>query len=210
VLKRRRVIWIAVAIALVLAAAFPLVFFRITVRSFSIGNAAMEPTLPTHDVVFAEMSAYSFSDPREGDIVVFYPPIESPNHFIKRIIGLPGDRLRLHNGTFYRNGVAMSEPYAPEKANYEMAVRDFAVWVDGVKLDTGIANVPPRDKWTAPDRIPPGCYWLVGDNRNNSEDSHVWGFMQRGGVFFSGPRAGEAASLGGYAFIHMKPKAAFL
>jgi signal peptidase I len=68
-----------------------------------------------------------------------------------------------------------------------------------------MANIPPRDKWTAPDRIPAGCYLMFGDNRNNSEDSHVWGFAQTGGTFYSGPRAGGRASFTGHAFLLFWP-----
>jgi hypothetical protein len=100
----------------------------------------------------------------------------------------------------------MNEPYTSEKANYELEVRDYGVWVDGVKLDPSQANIPPRDKWTAPDRIPAGCYWMVGDNRNYSEDSHIWGFAQKDGTFFTGQRAGQAASFTARAFLVLAPQ----
>ena len=59
--------------------------------------------------------------------------------------------------------------------------------------------------WTAPDRIPPHCYVMFGDNRNDSEDSHVWGFAQDAGRFASGARAGEAAGFTGRAFVIFWP-----
>jgi len=90
-----------------------------------------------------------------------------------------------------------------------MEIRDYGVWVDGAKRDPHEANVPPRDKWSAPDRIPDGCYWLAGDTRN-SEDSHIWGFAQRRGAFFTGPSAGQEATFTARAFALVKPQSRFL
>jgi signal peptidase I len=208
--KRRAIAWGSVIGALVILALLPFIFIRYGMRTYSIVSGAMEPALRTHDVVLAEMATYRYSEPREGDIVVFRPPIVAANVFIKRIIGLPGDTLRVHDGIFYRNGKAMSEPYAADKAHYEVEVRNYGVWVDGVKLDPQIANVPPRGKWTAPNRIPDGCYWMAGDTRNNSEDSHVWGFAQRSGTFSTGPRAGQEASFTARAFALVKPQGRLL
>jgi hypothetical protein len=59
--------------------------------------------------------------------------------------------------------------------------------------------------WGAPDRIPPNCYLMFGDNRNDSEDSHIWGFAQNHGTFASGPRAGERAGFTGRAFLIFWP-----
>jgi hypothetical protein len=59
--------------------------------------------------------------------------------------------------------------------------------------------------WTAPDRIPPNCYLMLGDNRNDSEDSHIWGFAQDAGTFATGPRAGERAGFTGRAVVVFWP-----
>lgn len=191
--------------AFIVAGLVALFLITFVVRTFYIPSGSMEPTLQVHDVLLVNEFEYRFAKPHEGDIVVFPPPIPSPNDFIKRTIGVPGDTIRIHNGVVYRNGVAMDEPYTADKPNYELEIKNYGIYVDGAPLDPTIANIPPRSKWTAPDRIPPGCYLMMGDNRDNSEDSHIWGFAQTGGTFMSGQRQGQKASFTGHAFLLFWP-----
>ena len=191
--------------AFIVAGLVALFLITFVVRTFFIPSGSMEPTLQIHDVLLVNEFEYRFGKPHEGDIAVFPPPVETTNDFIKRTVGLPGDTLRVHQGIVYRNGVAMSEPYIAEKPNYELEVRNYGIYVDGTKLDPTFANIPPRSKWSAPNRIPDGCYLMFGDNRTNSEDSHVWGFAQTGGTFYSGARAGERAGFTGHAFLLFWP-----
>jgi signal peptidase I len=191
--------------AFIVAGLVALFLITFVVRTFFIPSGSMEPTLQIHDVLLVNEFEYRFTKPHEGDIVVFPPPLISSNDFIKRTIGLPGDQVRVHDGVVYRNGVAMNEPYIAEKPNYELQVRDYGIYVDGSALDPSSANIPPRSMWSAPDRIPDGFYLMFGDNRNNSEDSHVWGFAQTGGVFQSGQVKGQKASFTGHAFLLFYP-----
>lgn len=191
--------------AFIVAGLVALFLITFVVRTFFIPSGSMEPTLQVHDVLLVNEFEYRFSKPHDGDIVVFPPPIPSSNDFIKRVVGSPGEQIRVHNGTVYRNGQALNEPYIASKPNYELEVRDYGVWVDGVRLDPALANVPPKDKWSAPDRIPAGFYLMFGDNRNNSEDSHIWGFAQPGGTFATGQRAGQKAAFTGHAFVVFWP-----
>ncbi|HZO95444.1 MAG TPA: signal peptidase I [Candidatus Baltobacteraceae bacterium] len=191
--------------AFIVAGLVALFLITFVVRTFYIPSGSMEPTLQIHDILLVNEFEYRFSPPHEGDIVVFTPPVSSPNDFIKRAVGLPGDHLRVHDGVVYRNGVAMNEPYIAEKPNYELQVKDYGIYVDGVPLSPLSANVPPRSDWTAPDRLPKGCYIMFGDNRTDSEDSHIWGCAQTGGRFFSGERKGEKASFTGRAFLLFWP-----
>jgi signal peptidase I len=191
--------------AFIVAGLVALFLITFVVRTFFIPSASMEPTLQIHDLLLVNEFEYRFTKPHEGDIVVFPPPIPSTNDFIKRTIGLPGDQLRVHNGVVFRNGAAMNEPYIADKPQYELEVKNYGVYVDGAPLDPSRANVPPREKWSAPDRIPDGCYLMFGDNRNNSEDSHVWGFAQPAGTFQAGPRKGEKAGFTGHAFLLFWP-----
>ena len=191
--------------AFIVAGLVALFLITFVVRTFFIPSGSMEPTLQISDVLLVNEFEYRFTKPHHGDIVVFPPPIISPNDFIKRTIGLPGDQLRVHDGTVYRNGVALVEPYIYDRQNYELEVKNYGIYVDGTPLDPAIANIPPRDKWTAPDRLPAECYIMFGDHRTNSQDSHAWGCAQTGGTYFSGQRKGEKASFTGHAFLLFWP-----
>lgn len=191
--------------AFIVAGLVALFLITFVIRTFFIPSGSMIPTLQIHDVLLVNEFEYRFSPPAREDVVVFPPPISSPNDFIKRLIGAPGDTLRIHNGIVYRNGVALDEPYEAQKPNYELQIRNYNVYVDGSPLDPTLANIPPKADWTAPDRIPPGCYFMMGDNRNNSEDSHIWGFAQDDGTFLAGPLKGQKASFTGHAFLIFWP-----
>ncbi len=174
-------------------------------RTYYIPSASMVPTLEVHDVLLVDKFEYRFHKPNEGDIVVFPPPIPTPDDFIKRIIGRPGDTMRIEGGIVYINGKALAEPYIAQRPDYELEIKNYGVYVDGQPLDPSVANIPPKSAWTAPDRIPPNCYFMMGDNRNDSEDSHIWGFAQAGGTFATGPRAGKPAGFTGRAFLIFWP-----
>lgn len=178
-------------------------------RTYYIPSASMVPTLQVHDVLLVDKFEYRFHPPHEGDIVVFPPPIPTPDDFIKRVIGLPGERVRITKGVVYINGVALAEPYIAEKPDYDLKIENYSIMVnDGYgwrALDPSSANIPPKSQWTSPDTIPPHCYLMLGDNRNDSEDSHIWGFAQDAGTFATGPRAGEKAGFTGRAVVIFWP-----
>lgn len=191
--------------AFIVAGLVALFLITFVVRTFYIPSASMEPTLQIHDVLLVNEFEYRFEQPHRDDVVVFPPPVPTPNDFIKRLIGMPGDRFAIHKGTVYIDGQPQNEPYIAQKPNYELEVKNYDIYVDGQPLDPTLANIPPRSAWTAPDRIPPGCFFMMGDNRNNSEDSHIWGFAQDGGTFASGALKGQKASFTGHAFLIFWP-----
>ncbi len=178
-------------------------------RTYYIPSGSMLPTLQIHDVLLVDKFQYRFFKPQEGDIVVFPPPIPTPDDFIKRVIGLPGETMRIHNGTVYLDGRAQYEPYEAAKPAYNLIIKNYEIYVnDGggyQPLDPADANIPPKKDWLAPNRIPPHCYFMMGDNRNDSEDSHIWGFAQDQGRFFTGPRAGQPAGFTGKAVLIFWP-----
>jgi signal peptidase I len=185
------------------------VLITFVARTYYIPSGSMLPTLQIHDVLLVDKFEYRFRRPNEGDIVVFPPPVPTPDDFIKRVIGRPGDSLRISGGIVYLNGKALRESYTAEKPAYNLEIRDYGIYVSyGVgwqRLDPSSANVPPASGWTAPDKIPPHCYIMLGDNRNDSEDSHIWGFAQDQGPFAAGPRKGTQGGFTGRAFLIFWP-----
>ncbi len=168
----------------------------------------MVPTLRVGDVLLVNELDYRLHAPRPEDIAVFMPPIDSNgNEFIKRVMGVPGDTIRISDGTVYRNGKALVEPYEKEPPAYDLEIKDYSIYLNGVPLDPAVANVPPKSFWRAPNRIPDGFYFMLGDNRNYSDDSHVWGFAQTRGHYAAGPLAHHdvEASFAGHAFLIFWP-----
>jgi signal peptidase I len=132
---------------LVVAAVIFLGVNLVTAR-IRVEGSSMEPTLHDSELVVVNRLAYRWSEPERGDIVVFRFPLEPDRRFIKRIIGLPGEYLSIHDGQ---------------------------VFVDGVPLDEPYIAAPPR--YTGEWEIQPGQVFVLGDNRNNSSDSQTWGAL---------------------------------
>jgi signal peptidase I len=191
--------------AFIVAGLVALFLITFVVRTFFIPSGSMEPTLQIHDVLLVNEFEYRISKPHDEDIVVFPPPVVTTNDFIKRLMGSPGETFRIHDGTVYRNGVALKESYIAEKPNYELEIKNYGVYVDGAPLDPSQANIPPKSAWTSSNTIPPNCYFMMGDNRNNSEDSHIWGFAQLHGTFATGQIAGKNGGFTGHAFLLFWP-----
>lgn len=142
-------------VALLLAFAF-----RATVAEARyIPSESMLPTLHVQDRLIVEKLSYRFHLPSRGDIVVFDPPASvmdlQGNAFIKRVVGLPGDRLDIRGGKLHVNGHVVEEAYVRGPARY-----DPPNW-DAIGLPGGV--------------VPPNCVLVLGDNRNNSQDGHIWG-----------------------------------
>ncbi len=114
-----------------------------------------------------------------GDIVVFHDPVDATLHLVKRVIGLPGDRLRLHSGRVFINGHPLNEPYAIYRPSPPDNFRD-----NFPRLQSADPEIDSH--WWIRMRglidngeliIPTGNYFVMGDNRNDSEDSRYWGFV---------------------------------
>jgi signal peptidase I len=116
---------------------------RVRVDGFS-----MRPTLEDGEYILINKLAYKTDEPHRGDIVVFVFPVNPQEDLIKRVIGLPGETVSIHNGVVSVNGVALTEPYIASPPVY-------------------------NDEWV----VPEGQLFVLGDNRNDSRDSHQWGFL---------------------------------
>jgi signal peptidase I len=161
-------------------------------QAFAIPSGSMENSLLIGDHLFVDrisvaprtswMPLIPYHQIRRGDIIVFYKPGEPDLHLVKRVVGLPGDRLRLRDGVLYVNGVPQREPYVIHSlGNYDPYRDDFP--------DVAPA---PEDQLTPAWRaalaqhtqngdlvVPPNSYFAMGDNRDNSLDSRYWGFVPR-------------------------------
>ncbi len=130
-----------VALVLVIGAAGHLL-----VRSVQVDGVSMLPTVHTGELLFVDTLSYRLHAPRRGDIIILHPPVDTQENYIKRVIGLPGDRVQVEKGTVYIDGAALSEPYL---------------------------HLPGHYNW-GPARVPAGDYFVLGDNRDVSYDSHEW------------------------------------
>ncbi len=171
--------------AIIVAGLVALLLIVFVIRTFYISSISMIPTLAVGDVFLIDQLSYHLHQPQDGEIAVFAPPVPGQSdEFIKRVIGSPGDTIAISSGIVYRNGKPLAEPYENQPPAYDLEVRNYSIYVDGAALDRAQADIPPRGMWQAPNRVPRGFYFMLGDNRNYSDDSHVWGFAKQ--ASFSG------------------------
>ena len=158
----------------------------------------MLPTIrPSGDELVVDESAYDSAGPARGDIIVFTPPVDASGPIVKRVIALPGDNVDIRGGLIKVNSRVVSAKSALMRPTYTVSVESFHLVVDGVAFESPVFDVPPRAYWTAANRLPRGCYFVIGDNVSQSRDSHVWGCTELRGTFSSGPRMGEQTQLVG-------------
>ncbi len=113
---------------------------------FQVRGSSMEPTLQDGQYLVISKLTYWIHPPERGDVVVFRPPGNRKEDYIKRIIGLPGDRIEIRDGEVRVNGALLKEPYVTDAVSY-------------------------AGSW----ELDEGKYFVLGDNRRNSSDSHTWG-----------------------------------
>jgi len=205
------------------------------IQAFRIPSGSMVSTLLVNDFIVANKFVYRYSNPQEGDVVVFVPPKDGvldksgfdangnvDEDYIKRCIGVPGDVVELHNDIVYRNGKPIDEPYkhytqatnADQSKFVEIGERqaevqdghpmDFKfvnyngqIWpvnIEGSLVNSDSRFVAPKyyvdnnaqlmDKLRSlpPAAIPPGYYFFMGDNRNDSFDGRAWGLVPRASI----------------------------
>jgi signal peptidase I len=137
---------------------------RSVVQNYIVDGFSMQPTLQNGQYLFVNKAVYWFAQPKEGDIIIMRYPPDPKTYFVKRIIAVPGDTVEIAQGKVVVNGQVLIEPYIAAPPAYEMPKRT----------------------------IPAHQYFVLGDNRNNSNDSHQWGTL-------------PASDLVGKAFISYWP-----
>jgi signal peptidase I len=150
----------------------PIVF----VGPYSMPTGSMEDTLLVGDYILVRC----FPTPNlvRGDMVVFRYPIDRRQTFVKRVIGLPGDRIRLSHKVLYRNGEVLNEPYAVHKLDYVETYRDdFPAGEPYPGLAAAAVEMLSKNIVNGELVVPAGKYFVLGDNRDQSLDSRYWGFI---------------------------------
>lgn len=150
----RQLHWRSIASATLQIAVLALLALAFFMRAPEVSGLSMAPQIASGEIVLINTMAYRFGAPQRGEIIAFHHDGATPEIFIKRIIGIPGDRIRIENGTVFRNGKRLDEPY-----------------------------VRYRDTRSFPEVVvPPGSLYVLGDNRVKSDDSRFWGFVPESAV----------------------------
>lgn len=156
-MKKKQVTWIretveTIVIALVLA----FLIRTFVVQTFWIPSGSMEPALLVRDRIMAYKIFYGMDDVQRGDVIIFEFPLNPEKDFVKRVIGLPGDTVEIENKKVYINQKRLIEPYVVHRDDRNVGF--------------------PRDEY-GPVKVPPGSLFVLGDNRDSSEDSRYWGYV---------------------------------
>jgi signal peptidase I len=164
--ERLRAAVVSALLVVVVLAALGLLVPGLVFEHFWVPTPSMAATLTPGDHVLVDRLAYRVKAPRRGDVIVFHPPGQQAV-FIKRVIGVPGDVISLRDGVVYVNGHRLIEPYVREAAG---ALARTEPWP---------SDDPASWSLIKPYRVPAGKYFVMGDNRTESDDSRDWGPVAR-------------------------------
>ncbi len=163
-------------------------------QPYVIPTGSMQDTLLIGDHLLVDKLTYAppgpitkhllpYQEPKHGDIIVFRYPPDLKTTLVKRLVGVPGDRLKIVDGVVYRNGARLNEPYAYHKGAYDPRYDQFP-WrcCRPVKEESALQKQQEMLEQAAATGevvVPEGHYFAMGDNRDNSSDSRYWGFVPR-------------------------------
>jgi signal peptidase I len=181
--------------SIVIAFSLFLVIRTFLVEAFRIPTGSMENTLLVGDFLLVNKAVYgaqlpltgkhlpTFKEPTRGDVVVFVPPHEPDKNYVKRLIGIPGDTLEMRNKILYLNGDPQPEPFVrhtdPNNDVYAPSMYWQCDYRPAAQQQADCR--PTRDNW-GPVVVPADRFMMLGDNRDDSEDSRYWGFVTRDAV----------------------------
>lgn len=166
------------------------------VQAFVIPTGSMEDTLLIGDHLLVDKLAFApagpfshyvlpYENPKHGDIIVFRYPADISQTFVKRVIGVPGDHIKMIDRIVYRNGVRLNEPYVYHKFPYDAARDNFpgepSPFAEGLQAQLQ-RDMLEHHVVNGEAVVPPDCYFAMGDNRDNSLDSRYWGFVPRDNI----------------------------
>lgn len=120
------------------------IVMQTTIQSSIVDGSSMQPGLENGQRLIVLKTAYTFGEPQRGDIIIIHPPVAPHKQWVKRLIGMPGDTVEVKDGTVFINGIPLDEPYIKDEPEYRFG----------------------------PYTVPEGNYFVMGDDRNNSTDSH--------------------------------------
>src|SRR5688572_5788897 len=160
------------------------------VEAFRIPTGSMENTLLVGDFLLVNKAVFgaevpllhrhlpAFAQPRRGEVIVFVPPHDPTKNYVKRLIGLPGDTLEMRGKVLYRNGRRQVENYVRHSGLGDTYTAGMNWQCRFRPADARGRCRPTRDSW-GPVVVPENHYMVLGDNRDDSEDSRYWGFVER-------------------------------
>jgi signal peptidase I len=160
------------------------------VQAFVIPTGSMEDTLLIGDHLLVDKLAFApagavtkhllpYSEPHRGDIIVFRYPVDIKQTFVKRVMGVPGDRLHLENKRVWLNGHLLDEPYVVHKTEYLDSYRDNFPNDPNTPISPSAQAMLESNVRNGDVVVPPGFFFAMGDNRDQSLDSRYWGFVPR-------------------------------
>ena len=160
------------------------------VQAFVIPTGSMEDTLLIGDHLLVDKLAYAPPGPitkyllpyeaiKRGDIIVFRYPVDIRQTFVKRVIGVPGDHIRLENKVVWLNGHKLNEPYKYNKTDYFDSYRDNFPGDPNMHIAEAAQEMLANNVQGGDVVVPPNHYFAMGDNRDSSLDSRYWGFVPR-------------------------------
>ena len=181
---------------------FPVLLIVFVIRSFviepfQIPSESMVPTLEVGDFIVVNKFTYgirlpvirtkiiNINEPKRGDVMVFFPPHQE-RYFIKRVIGLPGDKITYSNKTLTVNGVTWEQTFVKSDSDHDADMCEKFYNAQNVLVIENIQGVEHETRYCGDMNlnnrrvdivVPPGHYFMMGDNRDNSQDSRVWGFV---------------------------------